>query len=483
MLMITLLIMVQCVYPIVEANAVAAAAGAVFASAIAVLLIMFGIKILPTKTISLQEIYSRLITTIKKGGESIYPTLTSLFNTIVTEGIRIGATIKLYKMQLTNLKNELVNALNITTAGMEFGSYTGENVLINDVVISDSKNILVENEVEFDYDIGQYIEITSLENQSILYGGTSYLKAEYYQGSYLHYLEWQTCKYIKITLVDARIYLTFYYNTGSRTAQSIPMRAGVNRIVFEGSGAKTDHEGNPMIYLAQYNGDTLLGKQVVRIIAPPSNYLYLYFPKGNNYYTITTTKYVDISANTKAKVIPGVYDELIRMVDTYEDKSIDVTLPNTLTPRLQDVCADLKTRLDTLNPSIDYDDILTHTWDETISEEIPDIVDGTIPGIEAGELEHIEDMPDREDLELPAIITNKFPFSIPWDVKRAINCLISPPEVPKFVLPFRIDSIGINEQIEIDLSDFEVVAVICRWFTTLSVCFGLILATRKLIGQ
>jgi hypothetical protein len=54
-------------------------------------------------------------------------------------------------------------------------------------------------------------------------------------------------------------------------------------------------------------------------------------------------------------------------------------------------------------------------------------------------------------------------------------------EAPVFEIPFVLSAFGINESITIDLSKFEPVMVILRWFITLLFIFGLAMATRSLI--
>lgn len=82
----------------------------------------------------------------------------------------------------------------------------------------------------------------------------------------------------------------------------------------------------------------------------------------------------------------------------------------------------------------------------------------------------------------PNIILNKFPFCIPFDVYMAFSMLLAPPETPKFIYPFKFARMGINEQFEIDFTQFNALAVITRWFLSVIFVLGLIMVTRKLIN-
>ena len=68
-------------------------------------------------------------------------------------------------------------------------------------------------------------------------------------------------------------------------------------------------------------------------------------------------------------------------------------------------------------------------------------------------------------------LTKKFPLSIPWDIALIIDCLSSPPATPVFELPLSIPSYGIDETITVDLSDFQLLSDVARWF--FDVLFGL----------
>lgn len=73
-------------------------------------------------------------------------------------------------------------------------------------------------------------------------------------------------------------------------------------------------------------------------------------------------------------------------------------------------------------------------------------------------------------------ITEKFPFSLPWDFKRIIDMFDVEPVAPKFEVPL------VTETIEIDFSYFEDWAMIIRFFIIIIFTSTLIFISTKLKG-
>lgn len=90
---------------------------------------------------------------------------------------------------------------------------------------------------------------------------------------------------------------------------------------------------------------------------------------------------------------------------------------------------------------------------------------------------------DLPNLDIPGIITRKFPFSIPWDLYRAVTVLQSPGEAPKWSVPVKNQQLGLNYTLTIDLSQFDGPAKVLRWGLSLLFLLGLILLTKKLINH
>lgn len=78
------------------------------------------------------------------------------------------------------------------------------------------------------------------------------------------------------------------------------------------------------------------------------------------------------------------------------------------------------------------------------------------------------------------LLKTKFPFCIPWDVYFLISFLAHEPVTPEFKLPIKIERLGIDEYIEVDMSQFAVVSDISRTLLTLIYCYALLNLTLKI---
>lgn len=79
------------------------------------------------------------------------------------------------------------------------------------------------------------------------------------------------------------------------------------------------------------------------------------------------------------------------------------------------------------------------------------------------------------------LLKTKFPFCIPWDVAFLVTFLAHEPETPVFKLPIHVESAGIDECIEVDMSDFSGISTISRTLLMLIYCYGLLNLTMKII--
>lgn len=83
--------------------------------------------------------------------------------------------------------------------------------------------------------------------------------------------------------------------------------------------------------------------------------------------------------------------------------------------------------------------------------------------------------------EVPHDLTWKFPFCVPFDLIALVGALNATPQDPKWQIPFHIESLSIDESIELDLTKFEPVTNVLRVVTTIAFLLGLIMVTRKMI--
>ena len=78
------------------------------------------------------------------------------------------------------------------------------------------------------------------------------------------------------------------------------------------------------------------------------------------------------------------------------------------------------------------------------------------------------------------VAKTKFPFSLPWDIYACIKILAASPEIPVFKMDLSLPSYGINEQLVIDLKEFETLSKLSRAFFTLTFVLILINFTIKI---
>ena len=76
----------------------------------------------------------------------------------------------------------------------------------------------------------------------------------------------------------------------------------------------------------------------------------------------------------------------------------------------------------------------------------------------------------------------KFPTSVPWDIAMMVNAMAAEPQAPKFSLPIHINSLNINEEIEVDLTneEWEKLAKTCRYMLSLLFILFMVQLSRKL---
>ena len=151
------------------------------------------------------------------------------------------------------------------------------------------------------------------------------------------------------------------------------------------------------------------------------------------------------------------------------------------------------------NPSIGIS-IPTDITDETITDYTPDVArdiasadkvlddtstdDKDKPGDKDNDKDKTGTTPKVPAIGLPEILfKTKFPFCLPWDLYNLFAVLAAEPEAPKFVIPYKNNMLGIDEEYVLDFSKYEDAAKIIRFFTGAGFVLALILISRKLTGS
>lgn len=135
-----------------------------------------------------------------------------------------------------------------------------------------------------------------------------------------------------------------------------------------------------------------------------------------------------------------------------------------------------------LSPSDVRDKTLTDTGDIATDNDKTDTKDDTKDDTKE-DPDTKPNKPSIPAMSLPEILfKEKFPFCLPWDVYNVFVNLVSEPEAPVFTIPFKFQRLGIDYEFTIDLSQFDDIAKVSRFFSSIAFVIFLILASRKLIG-
>lgn len=110
--------------------------------------------------------------------------------------------------------------------------------------------------------------------------------------------------------------------------------------------------------------------------------------------------------------------------------------------------------------------------------------DNDKPGDKDDDKDKTGTTPKVPAIGLPEILfKEKFPFCLPWDLYNLFAVLAAEPEAPKFVIPYKNNMLGIDEEYVLDFSKYEDAAKIIRFFTGAAFVLALILISRKLTGS
>lgn len=85
-----------------------------------------------------------------------------------------------------------------------------------------------------------------------------------------------------------------------------------------------------------------------------------------------------------------------------------------------------------------------------------------------------------EQRKLSLSIIDYFPFCIPFDLVKGVKLLQAPVEEPIFDVPIQVPYLG-EQTLHVDLTEWDGVFVITRWFLLLGFVAGLALVTSKVI--
>lgn len=202
----------------------------------------------------------------------------------------------------------------------------------------------------------------------------------------------------------------------------------------------------------------------------------------NGDFTYTPSKYYDIDT--------GIYeDEIINlnMERTNDDVSDlvsdNVNIDEVDAKSIDEVLADVNA----IDASTDAATDITKTLTDTITDANTKAEERVEPDEKTDEKTDTDvDNPADESDEVKKYkvkLVDIFPFCIPYDIYRFLNCLQADPVAPCFDIPIiGKNSFGLEEYTyTLDLSQFDSVAKILRTMELLAFCVGLAFVTNNLI--
>ena len=306
-------------------------------------------------------------------------------------------------------------------------------------------------------------------------------------------------------------------------------KPGVNQ-VYEEKGSYVTLQDGRKLYFAQYSSGTILSGTVLSATDFPltfsTNAFIDFTPYEGGYYRFafynpdgtffnsgmsfsSSNKFFAICRSSNPEFIFAAYSSSgtlsgpwettggIRfihlmgdIISADESLSLDVaetvTIPEDLTDS-QSVALDVGA-----TDSMSIQEILQGILDAILagdlvsSAEIVDTAEVPVEPPEEPDPPIVPELPSGLD-KLGAALTSRFPFSIPWDIKKGVTLLAAPPKAPYFEVDFmapiayRVGGWKGSTKIVLDMSEYEIIGQVCRWTSTIGFCLFLASGTKRLI--
>lgn len=306
-------------------------------------------------------------------------------------------------------------------------------------------------------------------------------------------------------------------------------KPGVNQ-VYEEKGSYVTLQDGRKLYFAQYSSGTILSGTVLSATDFPLTFstnafidftpyeggyyrFAFYNPDGtffnpgmnflssNKFFAICRSSNPDFifTAYSSSGTLSGPWETIggIRfihlmgdIISADESLSLDVaetvTIPEDLTDS-QSVALDVGA-----TDSMSIQEILQGILDAILagdlvsSAEIVDTAEIPVEPPEEPDPPVVPELPSGLD-KLGAALTSRFPFSIPWDIKKGVTLLAAPPKAPYFEVDFmapiayRVGGWKGSTKIVLDMSEYEIIGQVCRWTSTIGFCLFLASGTKRLI--
>lgn len=208
------------------------------------------------------------------------------------------------------------------------------------------------------------------------------------------------------------------------------------------------------------------------------------FPLGRSYDNISATFGYSVAIPAPDLAYPSD-DYLVKMPDipSVDSATGDITYPDSIAYTKDAVAVPYPVDSEGVKvPDIPYDKVVDQSTGKALDDTGTDTDNPSKPG-EGTDTDKPGDSvnwPSAGDISLPKLIISKFPFCIPFDVARLIGLLEADPKTPIFHVPLKVGTI-LDEEIVLDLSQWDNAVRIIRWGELIVFVAGLVLVTRNYI--
>ena len=206
----------------------------------------------------------------------------------------------------------------------------------------------------------------------------------------------------------------------------------------------------------------------------------------NGDWDYTPSKYYDIDTGAYEGEVTSL--DMERTNDDVSDLvSVNVNIDEVDTKSVDQVLTDVKSIDTSTDAATDITGELTNSIDKANTKAEDRVKAEEKPGEKTDEKTDTDvDNPASESDEVKkykVTLVDIFPFCIPYDIYRFLNCLKADPVAPSFDIPIiAANSFGLEEYTyTLDLSQFDSVAKILRTMELLAFCVGLAFVTNNLI--
>lgn len=193
-----------------------------------------------------------------------------------------------------------------------------------------------------------------------------------------------------------------------------------------------------------------------------------------------------VVASSDPIYFPGAVDAPAEVIE--DNDLILIPVPDNLITESVPGTPDLTTSLPDIAHTVaetapaDVKTYVYNNYNTTIVNSPSDVIADT-PAIEipGGNVE--TDIETANKFRLPKSFLEGFPFSIPYSIYVGIQSFVAEPQAPVFNFPFTIPALGLNQDIVIDLNQWNAVARLCRALLSVVWVAGLAMVCSRFIKR